>query len=184
MKKADIIQSIKVIIAALDTCPTRAGLKETPERIYRYLKEFCPKENATPNFTLTTFDNTYGDQLITLINIPFSSLCEHHILPFFGKAHIGYVPDKSILGLSKIPRLLHYLSRRLQLQEGLTRSIVNFFMEEINAKGSIVQIEAQHTCLSCRGVQDTNATLKTIASAGIVHNNALWQNQFFEALSK
>lgn len=142
---------------------TREGLKETPKRYIKFLKEFL----TPPEFNFTCFENDGTDQMIVQSNIPFYSLCEHHLAPFHGVAHVAYIPNDKIVGLSKLARTVEYYSRRLQNQERITTQIATRLMEELNAKGVGVVLQAEHLCVAMRGVKKHNTKTTTSALLGI-----------------
>lgn len=137
------------ILAAIGEDPSREGLKETPKRYIKFLREFLePKV-----FNFTTFDAEGTDEMIIQTNIPFFSLCEHHIAPFFGTAAVAYIPNGKIVGLSKLARCVDLYANRLQNQERITTQIAERLWEELNPKGVAVSMKAQHLCMCMRGVK-------------------------------
>jgi GTP cyclohydrolase I len=134
--------------------PMREGLRDTPKRYLRAFDEFL----NPPIFSMTTFDVEKTDEMIVQLDIPFYSFCEHHLLPFFGKGYIAYIPDKKIVGLSKLARTLETFSRRLQNQERITNQVADYLQENLDAKGVAVVLKARHLCMEMRGVKtsDTN----------------------------
>lgn len=141
--------SVGTMLKSLGHDIKREGLKETPKRYVKFLTEFC----SPPEFQFTTFEKETYDQMIIVKDIPFYSLCEHHLAPFFGVAHIAYLPNKRIVGLSKIPRTLEMFARRPQNQERITTQVAEFLMKNLKAKGVGVIIEARHMCVEMRGVE-------------------------------
>lgn len=135
----------------------------TPERFVRMLKELTTPEE----FEFTTFPNDGVDEIITVRDIPFVSVCNHHVIPFVGKAHIGYIPDEYIVGLSKFARVVRYYSRRLQVQERLTQQIADFLEDELCPLGVAVVLEAEHMCMTVRGVQTPGSLTITSAMKGV-----------------
>jgi GTP cyclohydrolase I len=136
----------------------------TPERFVRMLKELTTPED----FKFTTFPNIDEvDEIVVVKNIPFTSVCNHHIIPFVGKAWVGYIPSDRIVGLSKLARVVHYYSRRLQVQERLTKQIADRLEEELKPQGVMVIMEAEHFCMTVRGVQVPDATTVTSAVRGV-----------------
>lgn len=129
--------------------PTREGLVDTPKRVLKFYKEFL----SPPEFNFTVFDGESYDEMIIQKNIPFFSLCEHHIAPFFGYAHVAYIPNGKIVGLSKLARTVEYYSRRLQNQERITNQVAERLQEELNPLGVAVTISARHFCMEMRGVK-------------------------------
>jgi GTP cyclohydrolase IA len=140
--------SVRTILQRFDD-PDREGLAETPHRYIKFLEEFL----NPPEFRFTTFDAEGYDEMIVQTNIPFYSLCEHHLAPFFGTGYIAYIPDKRIVGLSKLARVLDKFARRFQNQERITKQIAEFLNEQLQPKGVGVVLRAQHLCMSMRGVE-------------------------------
>ena len=137
--------------------PSREGLRQTPKRYVKFLDEFL----SPPDFKFTTFQAEGYENLIIIKDIRFYSLCEHHMLPFYGVAHIGYIPDGCIAGLSKFARVVEHFSRRLQNQERLTQDIGNFLVEKLKPRGLAVSMTAEHFCMSMRGVNRPEANTTT-----------------------
>ena len=144
----DLESSVRNILAHYDDVE-REGLKETPKRYIKFLNEFL----SPPSFNFTTFDAEGTDEMIIQTNIPFYSLCEHHLAPFFGVGHIAYIPKNKIVGLSKLARTLEYYSRRFQNQERITTQVAERLMKELDPVGVAVSLKAQHLCMSMRGVK-------------------------------
>ncbi len=140
---------------------SREGLAETPLRVFKMLEELLSGYSQNPKTVFKTFKSNGYKDLVTLTNIGFHSLCEHHMIPFFGKIHIGYIPNGKVLGLSKFVRLTEILSHRLQTQENLTNQIANAIEENLDPRGLIVTIEAEHLCMSMRGVRKSDCITKT-----------------------
>ncbi len=164
---------VRAIIDGLDKDPTREGLVETPKRYIKFLEEFL----NPPDFKYTTFDGEGYDQMIVQLDIPFYSFCEHHIAPFFGKAHVAYIPDGRIVGISKLARTVELYSRRLQNQERITKQIADRLTEELKPKGVAVILEAEHMCMAMRGVKKSGALTKTSIMTG-VFKQAETRNEF------
>jgi GTP cyclohydrolase I len=160
----DISHAARTIIEAIGEDPTREGLRETPRRVASAIQELTYGYHDVPRFT--TFDAEGADQMICQWNIPMYSLCEHHMLPFAGYAHIGYIPRELIIGLSKFKRLVDVFARRLQVQERLTRQIATALEDLISPRGVIVVIEAEHFCMTMRGVQAPGTLTTTSAVTG------------------
>ena len=158
---------IEGFLKAIGEDPNREGLIKTPERVekaYEFLTSGY-KNNVSEILNNALFEEKY-DEMIIVKNIDIFSLCEHHLLPFFGKCHVAYIPKGKIIGLSKIPRLVEVFSRRLQVQERLTTQIAESLIELLNPLGVGVVIEAQHLCMIMRGVQKINATITTSSLLG------------------
>ena len=158
---------IESILEELGEDPKRQGLRKTPARVVETLK-FLTKgysENVEEVLKGAFFDVQY-DEMVIIRNIEVYSLCEHHLLPFFGKCHVGYLPSSKVIGLSKVTRLVEMFARRLQVQERLTRQIADTLNEQANPQGVGVIIEAQHLCMMMRGVEKQNAKVTTSALLG------------------
>ncbi len=158
---------IENILKELGEDPKRQGLRKTPARVVETLK-FLTKgysENVEEILNGALFDVQY-DEMVIIRNIEVYSLCEHHLLPFFGKCHVGYLPSSKVIGLSKVTRLVELFARRLQVQERLTQQIAHTIQEQVNPQGVGVIIEAQHLCMMMRGVEKQNAKVTTSALLG------------------
>ena len=150
------------LLALLGEDPDREGLLRTPERVaraYRFLTEGYRKD-VDELFNEAYFDEEY-DEMVLVKDIEFYSLCEHHLLPFFGKVHVAYLPRRKIVGLSKIPRLVDLFARRLQVQERMTKEIAEMIMERLDPLGVAVVVEARHLCMVMRGVEKQHSTMTT-----------------------
>lgn len=156
----------------------REGLKDTPKRYVKFMAEFF---NPEP-FNFTTFDGEGANQMVIVKDIPFYSLCEHHMAPFFGVAHIAYIPKKRIVGLSKLPRTLDMFARRLQNQERITNQVANFISEQLNPKGVAVVIEARHMCVEMRGIKKHEPKTITSAVLGIFKTDSKARTEFFQLI--
>ena len=162
-----IEQAVRMIIEAIGEDPEREGLKETPRRVAKAWKFLTEGYDLDPKVVLNNAIFTEDvDEMITIRNIELYSMCEHHLLPFFGKAHVAYMPNGKIIGFSKIPRLVDIYARRLQVQERLTRQIADTIQDLLNPKGVAVVIEAVHLCMTMRGVQKQNSVAVTSAMLG------------------
>ena len=169
-------QAVADLLVALGKDPTSEQLSDTPRRVaHSYAELLTPQE-----FTLTTFPNDEGyDELVLAKSIPVHSLCEHHLLPFYGVAHIGYLPDERILGLSKLARVVDMFARDLQVQERLTQQVADGLQEHLAPKGVGVVIEAEHLCMSLRGVQAIGSHTVTSALHGLLREDARSRQEFF-----
>ena len=163
------------LLDALGVDRTLDGLEATPARVARAYAEMLSSEP----FHITTFSNDEGyDELVVARAIPFASLCEHHLLPFSGFAHVGYLPKERLLGLSKLARVVDHFSRRLQVQERLTAQVANFIAETVQPKGVGVVIEAEHLCMSLRGVRAGGSKTVTSALKGLVRDDPRTRSEF------
>jgi len=168
-------RAVADLLAALGQDPTSGELADTPRRVAATYAELL-----TPApFTATTFPNDEGyDELVLAKAIPFSSLCQHHLLPFTGVAHVGYLPANRILGLSKLARVVELFARRLQLQERLTSQVANWLQTQLDPKGVGVVLEAEHLCMTLRGVQATGARTVTSALHGRLRDDPRSRQEF------
>ena len=161
--------AVAEILVALGEDPSRDGLQETPARVARMYAEVCSGLHEDPaDYLIRTFDLEH-DEMVMVRDIPVYSLCEHHLLPFFGVAHVAYIPQKGgmITGLSKLARLVDGFSRRLQIQERLTSQVAGAIQHTLEPQGTLVVIEAEHMCMSMRGVQKPGAVTVTSAIHGV-----------------
>ncbi len=157
--------------------PSREGLVETPKRVIRSFDTLYGGYNQKPQDIMKVFKEDTCDELVLLKNIEFYSTCEHHMLPFFGKAHIAYVPDGKVLGVSKLARLLEIYARRLQIQERIGEQVTNALMEYLNPKGAACILEATHFCMTSRGVQKQNSVMCTSSLEGVFRTNQETRNE-------
>ncbi len=169
-------RAVRQLLGALGRNPVSSHLADTPRRVARaYAELLTPRQ-----FDLTTFPNDEGyDEMVVATRIPVQSLCEHHLLPFTGIAHIGYLPGDRILGLSKLARVLEMFARDLQVQERLTRQVADWLQEHLAPRGVGVVIEAEHQCMSLRGVRARGARTTTSALHGLLREDARSRQEFF-----
>ena len=166
-----VTDAIRLLIRHCRDDPEREGLKETPDRVSRALLEMTEGYTQDPAVILSKQFSEPTDELIVVSGINFYSLCEHHLMPFHGTATVGYLPDKKVVGLSKIPRLVHCYSRRLQIQERLTQQITSALMDHLQPQGAGCIIQAHHTCMSMRGVK-CGGTMTTSCLLGVIRDMA------------
>ena len=166
-----IERAVREILFAIGEDPDREGLLRTPNRVARAYGELIAGLSEDPRAHLRTVFNERYDEVVLLRDIEFHSLCEHHLLPFVGKAHVAYLPDGKVVGLSKLARLVEGYARRPQVQERLTTQIADALMEELNPIGAACVIEATHTCMTIRGVQKPGSSMVTSALRGIFKDN-------------
>ena len=162
-----IERAVREILAAVGEDPDREGLLETPARVARMYAELFSGLHEDPRQHLKKFFTEKYDEVVLVRDISFNSMCEHHMLPFMGVAHIGYVPNGRVLGLSKLARVVEVVARRPQVQERMTETIANLLLEELEARGVAVVIEASHSCMTIRGVKKPNSTFVTSAMRGV-----------------
>jgi GTP cyclohydrolase I len=174
-----IVGFVRQLLTALGEDPGRPGLEKTPERVARSLLFLTSgyRQDVQKVINGAVFDQEY-DEMIVLRDIDLFSLCEHHMLPFYGKCHIAYIPRRRVIGLSKLPRIVDIFSRRLQLQERLTREIANCLQEHLNPWGVAVVIEALHLCMAMRGVEKQNAYVITSEMLGAFRTRASTRAEF------
>jgi len=174
---------IKRLLAELGEDPAREGLVNTPKRVEQALKFLTSGYQADVDTVINNalFTVDYSEMVIVK-DIDFYSLCEHHLLPFFGKCHIAYIPSKKVIGLSKIPRIVDIFSRRLQVQERLTNQIADVIREKVAPRGVAVVMEGTHLCMSMRGVEKQNSFAVTSAMHGIFRDKARTRMEFLELI--
>jgi GTP cyclohydrolase I len=182
-KTEKLISLYQDVINLIDPVPTRDGLKDTPERVSRSIQYLTHGYNIDPIKMLesATFEEDYR-QMVIVKDIEIFSLCEHHIIPFYGKAHIAYIPDGRITGLSKIARVADAFSRRLQVQERLTMQIRDCIQQSLNPMGVAVVIEAHHLCMMMRGIQKQNSVTTTSAFTGIFLSDTKTREEFIHLI--
>lgn len=169
--------AVREILEAIGEDPGREGLRETPDRVARMFSELCGGLRVDPATHLgRKFTESYQDTIL-LRDISFSSLCEHHLLPFTGKAHVAYKPGAQVVGLSKLARVVETFARRPQVQERLTCQIADLLMKEADGQGALVIIEAEHLCMRIRGVNDPCSAMVTSAARGIFAENDHARNE-------
>lgn len=178
--------AVRTLIAWAGDDPTREGLLDTPRRVTKAYGEFFAGYDDDPKTILSkTFKEVGGyDDIVIVKDIPFHSHCEHHMVPFFGKAHIAYLPHDGVVGISKLARLVEVFSRRLQVQEVLTAQIIDAVNEHLNPRGAAVLLEAEHMCMSMRGVRAHGATTVTQRFTGVFAEEKAEQDRFFTLLGK
>jgi len=182
---SQIPEAIRTLLVELGEDPDRPGLAGTPERVRRMYAELTEGYHTDPDALLNkaAFEVDY-DEMVVVRDIEFFSLCEHHLLPFFGKAHVGYLPRGRIIGLSKIPRVVDMYAHRLQVQERLTQQVAGFLMERLNPKGVGCVIEARHLCTVMRGVKKQEATMVTSSMLGTFRADARTRSEFLTFIGR
>ena len=183
--KQVIADGVTTMLMAIGDGVDAEGTADTPMRVANMYDELLNGYSVDPVELLNgaMFDVEY-DEMVVVKDIDFYSLCEHHLLPFYGKAHVGYLPNKKVIGLSKIPRLVEMFARRLQVQERMTQQIATPLEELIEPAGIGVVIEAQHLCAAMRGVRTPNTTMTTSAVRGLFKQNSLTREEFFSHVRK
>ncbi|MGH8273900.1 MAG: GTP cyclohydrolase I FolE [Gammaproteobacteria bacterium] len=181
--RPDLENQVRAMLAALGEDPEREGLLDTPGRTARSL-EFLTRgyERKLEDIVSNAMFTTANDEMVILKDIEMFSLCEHHMLPFFGRVHIGYLPDGKVIGVSKLARIVDLYARRLQIQEQLTQEIAQAVKSVTDARGVGVIVEARHLCMMMRGVQKQNSLMKTSMMLGLFRSNASTRAEFLSAV--
>lgn len=176
-------QIVRSFLIAIGEDPNREGLLDTPKRVSKSWKELYKGYSQSPEEILSTvFKDGSCDEMVILKDIEFTSMCEHHVLPFRGKAHIAYLPNGNVVGLSKLARLVDCFAKRLQIQEKMTQQISNAIDQVLKPKGVAVIIEAHHQCMSCRGVGKQNSIMITSSMLGFFRSEAQVRNEFLSLI--
>ena len=185
MDLGSIQDSVRKMLVAFGENPERNGLTRTPERVARMYTELLAGYMVDPMSIVNgaLFDVSY-DEMVIVRDIEFYSLCEHHMLPFMGRAHVAYLPNGKVVGLSKIPRIVDLFARRLQVQERMTRQIADFLNSVLSPKGVAVVVEGMHLCTMMRGVKKQNARMTTSAVHGYFRTNLATRQEFLDNISR
>ena len=180
-----VMRAVRQLLLAVGEDPTRQGLRETPDRVARMYTELLDGYWVDPVALVNdaVFEETY-DEMVIVRDIEFYSLCEHHLLPFLGRAHVAYFPRGKVIGLSKVPRIVDMFARRLQVQERMTRQIAEFIDNLLNPFGVAVVIEGLHLCATMRGVKKHDARMTTSAMFGAFRKNIATRQEFLENISR
>ena len=185
MDKKKIENAVRDILEAVGEDPNRPGLLETPRRVANMYEEMFCGLSQDPEQHLKFFDEKSNDEMVIVRDIPFASMCEHHLLPFVGKAHIAYIPSENkIIGLSKIARIVDNFAKRPQVQERLTQDIADFLYKKMNARGVAVIMEAEHMCMSIRGAKASGSITQTSALRGVIRSDARTRAEALALLDK
>lgn len=183
--QARIEAAVREILLAVGEDPEREGLVETPARVARMYEEIFSGLYDDPKRYIKMFQDTGHEEMVIVRDIPLYSMCEHHLLPFIGKAHIGYIPQNGrVLGLSKLARIVDSFARRPQLQERLTAQVADFLMEEVSPRGVAVVMEAEHLCMTMRGARAAGALTQTSALRGLFRADARSRAEVMTLLSE
>ena len=184
MNQQKIQDGVRLILEGIGEDLNREGLRETPERIARMYEEICGGMTEDAGMHLQKTFSVSDSGIVMEKDIVFYSMCEHHMLPFYGKAHIAYIPDGKVVGLSKLARTVEVFAKRLQIQEQMTAQIADAIMEHLSPKGVMVVIEAEHMCMTMRGVKKPGSLTETMAVRGEFKENTELQKQFFMLLHR
>lgn len=182
MKEERVLEAIKTILEEIGEDPNREGLKDTPKRVLNLFKEIYSGVGTDPKDELSAVFDEDHKEMVVVKDIPFYSMCEHHLVPFFGKVSIGYMPNGKVVGLSKLARLVENVSRRVQVQERMTSMIADAIQEKLAPLGVIVIINAEHLCISMRGIKKPGTETSTISSRGVFLQDTNLKNDFFQLL--
>ena len=184
MDQEKLRQAARMILEAIGEDPEREGLRDTPARIARMYEEvFSGLGKDAGKSIQTVFQEEY-DEIVLVKDIPFCSMCEHHLLPFIGKAHTAYIPDGKVLGISKLARAVDAFARRPQVQERLTNQIADLIESLVNPRGVAVILEASHTCMTIRGVRKPGSSVTTSAMRGLFRANIATRNELMNLLRR
>jgi GTP cyclohydrolase I len=185
MLRGDLEPHVRALLQAIDPEPDREGLQRTPERVARALTFLTKGYEEDPKQVINgaLFSEEYSE-MILIKDVDFYSMCEHHILPFFGKAHVAYIPQKKIVGLSKLARLVEVYARRLQVQERMTTQIATTVAEQLQPMGVAVVLEAEHLCMRMRGVEKQNSIVTTSAMLGVFREQQKTREEFMTLIGR
>ncbi len=178
-----IREAVRLLLEGIGEDPTREGLVETPDRIARMYEEICSGYEEDPAAHLSKTFTVDQDSPVLERDIPFYSMCEHHMMPFFGKAHVAYIPDGKVVGISKLARTVEVYAKQLQIQERMTSQIADAIMDNLSPKGVMVVLEAEHLCMTMRGVKKPGSQTVTVAVRGAFAEQPELQNRFFQMLN-
>jgi GTP cyclohydrolase IA len=173
-----IRRAVREILLAVGEDPDREGLRETPDRVARMYAEVFQGLHQDPRIHVKTLFTQKHDEMVVVRDIQFESFCEHHLMPFTGRAHVGYLPKGKVVGLSKIPRVIDVLARRPQMQERLTEEVADLLVSELEARGVGVVMEASHTCMTIRGVHKASSSFVTSAMRGAFRDKPATRAEF------
>ncbi|MDR0491265.1 MAG: GTP cyclohydrolase I FolE [Oscillospiraceae bacterium] len=182
VNKEKVIAAVKLLLEGIGEDPEREGMRETPERVARMCEEVFKGLDEDPETHLSKQFPVKNCETVIEKDIVFYSICEHHLLPFFGKAHIAYIPDGNVAGLSKLPRTVEVYARRPQLQEQMTNQIADAIETYLSPKGVMVMLEAEHTCMTMRGAKKPGVKTITTAARGEFSENLERQRLFMETI--
>lgn len=175
-------QAVRMLLEGIGEDPNREGLLETPERIARMYEEICGGMDESAEVHLRKTFTAENTEMVVEKDITFYSMCEHHMMPFYGKAHIAYIPDGKVVGLSKLARTVEVYAKRLQIQEKMTVEIADALMEYLAPKGVMVLLEAEHMCMTMRGIKKPGSRTVSVAMRGVFEENESLQNMFFRMI--
>lgn len=184
MDREKIEAGVRLLLEGIGEDVNREGVQETPNRIARMYEEICAGMQSDASEHLQKTFTVENSEMVLEKDIVFYSTCEHHLMPFYGKAHIAYIPDGKVVGLSKLARTVEVFARRLQIQEQMTGQIADAIMKHLQPKGVMVVVEAEHMCMTMRGVKKPGSKTTTLATRGVFTEDTRLQNRFFNLLKQ
>jgi GTP cyclohydrolase I len=185
MDRKKIEKGVRLLLEGMGEDPSRSGLKNTPQRVASMFQEIFSGLETSPEDLLKAIEGESHDEMVMLKDIPFYSVCEHHILPFFGRAHIAYIPQKGrIVGIGELAKALEIMAKRLQVQERLTAQLADVIMERLKPKGAMVIIDAEHLCLSMRGIKKPGSRTVTSAVRGTFRTKQSTREEMLALIKK
>lgn len=184
MDQEKIMQGMKLILEGMGEDVNRPGLIETPQRIARMYEEIFAGMEQDASVPLSKTFPVENNEMVIEKDITFYSMCEHHFMPFYGKAHVAYIPDGKVVGLSKLARTVEIFAKRPQIQEQMTSQIVDAIMNELKPQGAMVMLEAEHMCMTMRGVKKPGSKTVTFAARGVFETDKTYQDRFFQLTSR
>lgn len=182
MDQQKIKEGVRLLLEGIGEDMEREGLRDTPDRIARMYQEIFGGMQEDPAVPLSRVFTVDDSEMVLERDIVFYSMCEHHMLPFFGRAHVAYIPEGKVAGLSKLARTVEIYAKRLQIQERMTGQIADALMENLTPKGVMVVLEAEHMCMTMRGVKKPGSRTVSIAARGVFQDNTALQDRFFQML--
>lgn len=182
--KKKIEEAIRLLLEGIGEDVNREGLKDTPERVARMYEELCAGMNTEPDEHLSRTFACDNEDVVIEKDITFYSTCEHHLMPFYGKAHIAYIPNGRVVGISKLARTVEVYARRLQIQEQMTNQIADALERYLGAKGVLVMVEAEHMCMSARGIKKPGSKTVTFAAKGMLKEDKQLRSDVLNLITK
>lgn len=180
--KAKIEEAVKLLLEGLGEDVNREGLRDTPDRIARMYEEIYAGMDEDAGEHLSKTFSVDNNEMVIVKDIVFYSTCEHHMMPFYGKAHVAYIPDGKVVGISKLARTVEVFAKRLQIQEQMTGQVADAIMEHLAPQGAMVVVEAEHMCMTMRGIKKPGSKTVTMATRGVFAEDESLQNKFFNML--
>lgn len=182
VNREKVERAVQLLLEGIGEDINREGLKETPDRIARMYEEILGGMDEDASVHLKKTFSVESSEMVLEKDIVFYSMCEHHLMPFYGKAHVAYIPDGKVVGISKLARTVEVYAKRLQIQEQMTGQIADAIMEHLSPKGVMILLEAEHMCMTMRGVKKPGSKTVTVATRGVFADNEMLQHQFWAML--